>query len=61
VAVADDAGYFRLVDWRKDIIITAGYNVYPAEIERGLAGHPAGGCGGGGADRRRGEGELARA
>jgi long-chain acyl-CoA synthetase len=41
VAVADDAGYFRLVDRRKDMIITAGYNVYPAEIERVLAGHPA--------------------
>jgi long-chain acyl-CoA synthetase len=41
VAVADDAGYFRIVDRRKDMIITAGYNVYPAEIERVLAGHPA--------------------
>jgi long-chain acyl-CoA synthetase len=41
VAVADDAGYFCIVDRRKDMIITAGYNVYPAEIERVLAGHPA--------------------
>jgi long-chain acyl-CoA synthetase len=41
VAVADDAGYFRLVDRRKDMINSAGYNVYPAEIERVLAGHPA--------------------
>jgi long-chain acyl-CoA synthetase len=32
--------YF-IVDRRKDMIITAGYNVYPAEIERVLAGHPA--------------------
>jgi long-chain acyl-CoA synthetase len=36
-----DAGYFRIVDRRKDMIITAGYNVYPAEIERVLAAHPA--------------------
>jgi long-chain acyl-CoA synthetase len=41
VAVADAAGYFRIVDRRKDMIITAGYNVYPAEIERVLAAHPA--------------------
>jgi long-chain acyl-CoA synthetase len=41
VAVADPAGYFRIVDRRKDMIITAGYNVYPAEIERVLAAHPA--------------------
>jgi long-chain acyl-CoA synthetase len=41
VAVSDDAGYFRIVDRRKDMIITAGYNVYPAEIERVLAGHSA--------------------
>jgi long-chain acyl-CoA synthetase len=41
VAVADEAGYFRIVDRRKDMLITAGYNVYPAEIERVLAAHPA--------------------
>jgi long-chain acyl-CoA synthetase len=41
VAVADAAGYFRIVDRRKDMIITGGYNVYPAEIERVLAAHPA--------------------
>lgn len=41
VAVADAAGYLRIVDRRKDMIITAGYNVYPAEIERVLAAHPA--------------------
>jgi long-chain acyl-CoA synthetase len=41
VAIADDAGYFRIVDRRKDMIITAGYNVYPAEIERVLVTHPA--------------------
>ncbi len=41
VAYADEAGHFFIVDRRKDMIITAGYNVYPAEIERVLAAHPA--------------------
>lgn len=41
VAYADDTGHFFIVDRRKDMIITAGYNVYPAEIERVLAAHPA--------------------
>lgn len=40
VAYADDSGHFFVVDRRKDMIITAGYNVYPAEIERVLAAHP---------------------
>jgi long-chain acyl-CoA synthetase len=30
-----------VVDRRKDMIITGGYNIYPAEIERVLAAHPA--------------------
>jgi long-chain acyl-CoA synthetase len=30
-----------IVDRKKDMIVTAGYNVYPAEIERVVAGHPA--------------------
>ena len=38
--VSED-GYFTVVDRRKDMILTGGYNVYPAEIERVLAGHPA--------------------
>jgi long-chain acyl-CoA synthetase len=41
VAVVDETGHFFIVDRRKDMIITAGYNVYPAEIERVLAAHPA--------------------
>ena len=36
----DDDGYFYIVDRKKDMILTAGYNVYPAEIERVLANHP---------------------
>jgi long-chain acyl-CoA synthetase len=41
IAYADQTGHFFVVDRRKDLIITAGYNVYPAEIERVLSGHPA--------------------
>jgi long-chain acyl-CoA synthetase len=41
VAVSSEDGYFTVVDRRKDMILTGGYNVYPAEIERVLAGHPA--------------------
>jgi long-chain acyl-CoA synthetase len=37
----DEDGYFYVVDRRKDLILTGGYNVYPAEIERVLAQHPA--------------------
>ena len=36
----DDEGYVFIVDRKKDMILTAGYNVYPAEIERVLATHP---------------------
>lgn len=34
-------GYLYLVDRIKDVIITGGENVYPAEVERVLAEHPA--------------------
>lgn len=37
----DDAGYLFLTDRIKDLIITGGENVYPAEIERVLKQHPA--------------------
>jgi fatty-acyl-CoA synthase len=33
--------YFYLVDRKKDMIITGGFNVYPAEVEAALAAHPA--------------------
>ncbi|MCU1679548.1 MAG: fatty-acid--CoA ligase [Amycolatopsis sp.] len=41
VATVDATGHLFVVDRRKDMIITGGYNVYPAEIERVLAAHPA--------------------
>ena len=37
----DEDGYFSIVDRKKDLIITGGYNVYPAEIEEVLYKHPA--------------------
>jgi long-chain acyl-CoA synthetase len=39
VATHDGQGHFFVVDRLKDMIITSGYNVYPAEIERVLIGH----------------------
>lgn len=41
IATHDGNGRFFVVDRLKDLIVTAGYNVYPAEIERVLIGHPA--------------------
>jgi long-chain acyl-CoA synthetase len=41
VGYMDEEGCIFLVDRRKDMIVTAGYNVYPAEIERVLLKHPA--------------------
>lgn len=40
VAYLDESGHAFVVDRLKDMIITAGYNVYPAEIERVIAEHP---------------------
>ena len=37
----DTDGCVFIVDRKKDMILTAGYNVYPTEIERVVAGHPA--------------------
>jgi long-chain acyl-CoA synthetase len=37
----DEDGYFTIVDRMKDMILTAGFNVYPAEIERVMCAHPA--------------------
>ena len=40
VATMDATGHVFVVDRRKDMIITGGYNVYPAEVERVMAAHP---------------------
>lgn len=37
----DERGYLHIVDRRKDMIITGGFNVYSAEVEQALASHPA--------------------
>jgi long-chain acyl-CoA synthetase len=33
IGVADERGYFRIVDRKKDMILVSGFNVYPNEIE----------------------------
>lgn len=37
----DHEGYLHLVDRKRDLIITGGFNVYPSEVEQVLASHPA--------------------
>lgn len=41
VATRDERGYLRIVDRLTDMYVSGGFNVYPAEIELVLAGHPA--------------------
>jgi len=40
VAIMDEAGYFRIVDRLKDMILVSGFNVYPNEIEAVIAMMP---------------------
>lgn len=57
----DEDGYIYIVDRKKDMILTAGYNIYPAEIERVIAGHPAVAMVGVGAKADPNKGEIAKA
>lgn len=41
IARYDPEGYFYIVDRKKDMFISGGENVYPAEIEKALYQHPA--------------------
>lgn len=41
IACIDKHGYIHIVDRLKDMIITAGYKIYPAELEQVLTSHPA--------------------
>jgi acyl-coenzyme A synthetase/AMP-(fatty) acid ligase len=40
VAYADEEGYFYICDRKKDLVITGGANVYPAEVEAAVEGIP---------------------
>jgi HIP---CoA ligase len=40
VGVLDEAGNIKITDRLKDMFITGGFNVYPAEVEAVLGGHP---------------------
>jgi long-chain acyl-CoA synthetase len=41
IGVMDEDGYFYLVDRKKDMIISGGFNVYPRAIEEAIYEHPA--------------------
>ncbi len=41
LGAVDDAGYLRILGRSTELIISGGFNVYPAEVEEVLAAHPA--------------------
>jgi fatty-acyl-CoA synthase len=41
IAVRDNDGYFTIHDRKKNMIVSGGENIYPAEIERVLLEHPS--------------------
>ncbi len=41
VGTMDEAGYVRITDRMKDLFISGGFNVYPAEVEKLRSAHPA--------------------
>jgi long-chain acyl-CoA synthetase len=41
IGYTDDDGYFFIVDRKKDMIISGGFNVYPQMIEQAIYEHPA--------------------
>jgi fatty-acyl-CoA synthase len=41
LAARDPEGYYRIVGRSKDVIISGGENIYPAEVESVLCAHPA--------------------
>ena len=41
VGTMDIGGYVRITDRKKDLYISGGFNVYPAEVEKLLSAHPA--------------------
>ncbi|MFC3471717.1 long-chain-fatty-acid--CoA ligase [Massilia oculi] len=40
VGVMDAAGFVKIVDRKKDMILVSGFNVYPNELEGVIVGHP---------------------
>ncbi len=40
VATVDEEGYFTIVDRKKDLIISGGFNIYPREVDEVLFAHP---------------------
>ncbi len=41
LATMDARGYFRIVGRKKEMIVAGGYKIYPDEVDRVLAEHPA--------------------
>ena len=41
IAKMDEQGFFYIVDRKKDMILVAGFNVFPNEVENVLCNHPA--------------------
>ncbi|HEY4166833.1 MAG TPA: AMP-binding protein, partial [Reyranella sp.] len=41
IGVIDEDGFVYIVDRKKDMIISGGFNVFPSEVEQVLWGHPA--------------------
>jgi long-chain acyl-CoA synthetase len=41
IGYLDEQGYLYLCDRKRDMVISGGVNIYPAEIEAVLCGHPA--------------------
>ena len=61
IAIMDEDGYATIVDRKKDMILTAGFNIYPAELERVLCMHPAVALSAVGSIPDEAKGELAKA
>ncbi len=60
IGTRDADGYFTIHDRKKNMIISGGENVYPAEIERVLHEHPGRRRSGGDRPRRRATGRRSR-
>lgn len=41
MARADEQGYLYIVDRKKDMIVSGGFNVYPRDVEDAISSHPA--------------------